>query len=277
MEYLKKYTNVIDLKQVTERNVNGKSFLEILSIAFQKVELTRLTTIQEYVEHILLTEEYNNTETFIKDHKPVLKEFDMKNEVQLTYLLFTFAAVANKYEVSLKNYINKIIQEQVAQFESTELANNTPVSTQNSKKSSTKLNTKAIPYTPKGKGHTVTFAEIVSRNLDVGSNHDTSPTPSSNRLKMNVTKRIVSDIKEGIITIERVEGAVDFIEWRIKTGQTKSTNRIDDIVKLTEKGEELVKQIEAGVKKDKLCWFWVIYCAEMVILVNMNVVELVNT
>ncbi|CAB4478161.1 unnamed protein product [Rhizophagus irregularis] len=130
MEYLKKYTNVIDLKQVTERNVNGKSFLEILSIAFQKVELTRLTTIQEYVEHILLTEEYNNTETFIKDHKPVLKEFDMKNEVQLTYLLFTFAAVANKYEVSLKNYINKIIQEQVAQFESTELANNTPVSTQ---------------------------------------------------------------------------------------------------------------------------------------------------
>ncbi|CAB4478163.1 unnamed protein product [Rhizophagus irregularis] len=84
-------------------------------------------------------------------------------------------------------------------------------------------------------------------------------------------------IKEGIITIERVEGAVDFIEWRIKTGQTKSTNRIDDIVKLTEKGEELVKQIEAGVKKDKLCWFWVIYCAEMVILVNMNVVELVNT
>ncbi|UZO15980.1 uncharacterized protein OCT59_007384 [Rhizophagus irregularis] len=66
MEYLKKYTNVIDLKQVTERNVNGKSFLEILSIAFQKVELTRLTTIQEYVEHILLTEEYNNTETFIK-------------------------------------------------------------------------------------------------------------------------------------------------------------------------------------------------------------------
>ncbi|PKK67602.1 hypothetical protein RhiirC2_713979 [Rhizophagus irregularis] len=46
-----------------------------------------------------------------------------------------------------------------------------------------------------------------------------------------------------------------------KTGQIKSTNRIDDIIKLTEKGEELVRQIEAGVKKDKLCWQWVMYCA----------------
>jgi len=30
---------------------------------------------------------------------------------------------------------------------------------------------------------------------------------------------------------------------------------------LTEKGEELVRQIEAGIKKDKLCWYWVMYCA----------------
>ncbi|EXX60826.1 hypothetical protein RirG_176410 [Rhizophagus irregularis DAOM 197198w] len=204
MEYLKKYTNVIDLKQVTERNVNGKSFLEILSIAFQKVELTRLTTIQEYVEHILLTEEYNNTETFIKDHKPVLKEFDMKNEVQLTYLLFTFAAVANNINTStadgygnFENVKHQLMDvehnDQNTEHQSKDMIPES--STKNSKKSSTKLNTKAIPYTPKGKGHTVTFAEIVSRNLDVGSNHDTSPTPSSNRLKMNVTKRIVSDSK----------------------------------------------------------------------------------
>ncbi|EXX63235.1 hypothetical protein RirG_154180 [Rhizophagus irregularis DAOM 197198w] len=82
------------------------------------------------------------------------------------------------------------------------------------------------------------------------------------RLKSQSQKKTPELVKEGIITIERVEGAVDFIEWRTKTGQTKSTNRIDDIVKLTEKGEELVKQIEAGVKKDKLCWSWVMYCAE---------------
>ncbi|PKY55815.1 hypothetical protein RhiirA4_427794 [Rhizophagus irregularis] len=68
-------------------------------------------------------------------------------------------------------------------------------------------------------------------------------------LKSQSRKKTPELVKEGIITIERVEGAVDFIEWRTKTGQTKSTNRIDDIVKLTEKGEELVKQIEAGVKK----------------------------
>ena len=34
-----------------------------------------------------------------------------------------------------------------------------------------------------------------------------------------------------------------------KTGQIKLTNRIDDIIKLTEKGEELFRQIEEDVKK----------------------------
>ena len=81
------------------------------------------------------------------------------------------------------------------------------------------------------------------------------------RLKSQSRKKTPELIKEGIISIKRVEGAVDFVEWKTKTGQTKSTNRIDDIIELTEKGEELVKQIEIGVKKDKLCWQWVMYCA----------------
>ncbi|PKY34067.1 hypothetical protein RhiirB3_497393 [Rhizophagus irregularis] len=97
MAHLTKYTNKIDLKQVNKCNINGKSFLEILSIALQKVELTRPTAIQGYIKRILPTEEYNNTETFIKDHKPVLKELGVKNEVQLTYLLFTLTAIANEY------------------------------------------------------------------------------------------------------------------------------------------------------------------------------------
>ncbi|CAB4404679.1 unnamed protein product [Rhizophagus irregularis] len=91
MAYLAKYTNTINLKEVVER------------------KLTRQTTIQGYVERILPTEEYNNTETFIRDHKPVLKKLGVKNEVQLTYLLFTFAAVTDEYKVSLKNYIDKTI------------------------------------------------------------------------------------------------------------------------------------------------------------------------
>ncbi|CAB4427890.1 unnamed protein product [Rhizophagus irregularis] len=128
----------------------------------------------------------------------------------------------------MKNYIDETFQKQVAQFEATEVSNDTPVSTlvqpmeteifenvehqlmdvehddqntehqsenvtaesstKNSKKSSTKLNAKAVPYTPKGKGRTVTFAEMASRNLDVGSNRDTSLTPPSNRQKNNEIK-----------------------------------------------------------------------------------------
>ncbi|CAB4424949.1 unnamed protein product [Rhizophagus irregularis] len=190
--HLAKYTNIINLEEVTERNINRKSFLEALSIALRKVELTRPTVIQGYIERILPTEEYNSTEQFVKDHRPVLKELGVKNKVQLHHLLFTFAALADEYEVSMKNYIKKTIQVQVAQFESTELANDMPVSTQaqpmeteifenvehqlmdvehddqniehqssedviaesstkNSKKSFTKLNAKATPYTPKGK------------------------------------------------------------------------------------------------------------------------------
>ncbi|CAB4415116.1 unnamed protein product [Rhizophagus irregularis] len=107
MAHLAKYTNIINLEEVAERNINGKSFLEILRIALQKVELIRPTAIQGYVESCT----------------------GVKNKTQLTYLLFTLAAVANEYEVSLKNYIDKTIQEQVVQFESIELTNDTPVST----------------------------------------------------------------------------------------------------------------------------------------------------
>ncbi|CAB4408772.1 unnamed protein product [Rhizophagus irregularis] len=128
MAHLAKYTNKIDLKQVTERNINGKSYLEALSIALQKVELTRPTVIQGYIERILLTEEYNNTELFVKEHRSTLKELGIKHEVHLHYLLFILASIADEYEVSMKNYIEKTIQEQVAQFESTEVTNDTPVS-----------------------------------------------------------------------------------------------------------------------------------------------------
>ncbi|CAB4403560.1 unnamed protein product [Rhizophagus irregularis] len=56
-----------------------------------------------------------------------------------------------------------------------------------------------------------------------------------------------------------VESAVDYIEWNTKKGSAKSTNRIDDIIKLTPEGDEYVRQIEAGEKKEKICWYWVMY------------------
>ncbi|CAB5194731.1 unnamed protein product [Rhizophagus irregularis] len=46
-----------------------------------------------------------------------------------------------------------------------------------------------------------------------------------------------------------------------KRGSAKSTNRIDDIIKLTPEGDEYVRQIEDGEKKDKTCWYWVMYCS----------------
>ncbi|CAB4433911.1 unnamed protein product [Rhizophagus irregularis] len=65
-------------------------------------------------------------------------------------------------------------------------------SIKNSKKSFTKLNVKAISYIPKEKEHTVTFAEMAFRNLDVSSNYDASLTPPGNRPKKNNTTKCMA-------------------------------------------------------------------------------------
>jgi hypothetical protein len=39
--------------------------------------------------------------------------------------------------------------------------------------------------------------------------------------------------------VKHVQGAVDYLEWMTRTGTKKSTNRIDDILVLTPKGEDL--------------------------------------
>ena len=95
------------------------------------------------------------------------------------------------------------------------------------------------------------------------------------RLKCQSRKKTSELVNENIITINRVEGAVDYIEWNTKKGSTKSTNRIDDVIKLTPEGDKYVRQIEAREKKDKLCWYWVMYCQERRIVVSVNVEGLV--
>ena len=87
------------------------------------------------------------------------------------------------------------------------------------------------------------------------------PLLKDRRLKCQSRLYTSSLVKEGIINIERVEGAVDFVEWTTKAGQTKSTNRIDDILTLTPTGYELLTQINTKEKRDKLCWSWIMYCA----------------
>ena len=112
-----------------------------------------------------------------------------------------------------------------------------------------------IEYNVEENSVNVPFGRVAEYYL---KNH---PLLKNIRLKCQSRKRTPELVKAGIISVERVEGAIDFIEWKTKVGQTKSTNRIDDIIKLTEKGEELVEQIEAKITKDKLCWSWIMYCA----------------
>src|SRR5689334_9145716 len=66
------------------------------------------------------------------------------------------------------------------------------------------------------------------------------------RLKSQSRLKTTKLIHDKLITLNRVDGAVDFTEW-LASGNQKSTNRIDDILKLTDKGQEYVNQIQAGL------------------------------
>ncbi len=87
------------------------------------------------------------------------------------------------------------------------------------------------------------------------------PLLKNRRLKCQSRQYTPGLVKKGIINVERVEGAVDFVEWTTKVGKTKSTNRVDDILTLTSEGHELLMQINAKEKRDRLCWSWVMFCA----------------
>ena len=68
----------------------------------------------------------------------------------------------------------------------------------------------------------------------------------------------------------RIDGATDYIEWEV-SGVIKSTNRIDDILKLTEKGKARVENINMKVEKDKLYRYRIMFCANDEIDVNICV------
>src|SRR5438045_48894 len=66
--------------------------------------------------------------------------------------------------------------------------------------------------------------------LDAKCNLEKLQILKNYRLK-NQSRQIVPKIsKAGILTVERVKGAVDHLEWKTKAGTIKSTNRIDDIL-----------------------------------------------
>src|ERR1044071_9263760 len=85
--------------------------------------------------------------------------------------------------------------------------------------------------------HLIQYNDDNSVNVPFGrvaewyiSNH---PLLKNIHLKCQNRRRTTELIKADIISINRVEGAVDFIEWNTKKGDIKSTNRIDDIITLT--------------------------------------------
>jgi hypothetical protein len=81
------------------------------------------------------------------------------------------------------------------------------------------------------------------------------------RLKHQSRQKTPQLVKEGFIKIERAPNAVDFLEWKTKEGAVKSTNRVDDIIILTTEGQQLLQDIQLGLKKDRLCWYWTMYCS----------------
>src|ERR1043165_9871050 len=73
------------------------------------------------------------------------------------------------------------------------------------------------------------------------------------RLK-NQSRQVTSTlVKAEILTVERVHGAADYLEWTTKSGIRKSTNRIDDILVLTSKGSELLPNNKKNGNDMHLC------------------------
>ncbi|CAG8678284.1 19442_t:CDS:2, partial [Gigaspora rosea] len=68
--------------------------------------------------------------------------------------------------------------------------------------------------------------------------------------KVQNRKRVNAAVKQGLIKVDRVEGSVDYLGWRTENGQCKSTNRLDDILLLTEDGKRRVQQIRNGEGND---------------------------
>ncbi|RIB24776.1 hypothetical protein C2G38_2241811 [Gigaspora rosea] len=54
------------------------------------------------------------------------------------------------------------------------------------------------------------------------------PISRGTRYKVQSRKRVNDAVKLGFITVERVEGSVDYLCWKTEKGQNKSTNRLDD-------------------------------------------------
>ncbi|CAG8839480.1 1888_t:CDS:2, partial [Gigaspora margarita] len=87
------------------------------------------------------------------------------------------------------------------------------------------------------------------------------PISHGTRYKVQSRKRVNDTIKLGFITVKRMKSSVDYLCWKTKKEQNKSTNRLDDSLRLTKSRKHLVQQIHAGEKIDFQVWHWVWFCS----------------
>ncbi|CAG8652532.1 25642_t:CDS:2 [Gigaspora rosea] len=85
------------------------------------------------------------------------------------------------------------------------------------------------------------------------------PLLSKCKLKKQSRLNVNESIKAGFITLKRIEGAIDYLTWKTALGQKKSTNRIDHIIELTDKGRERVSRFKQNTAQDLTVWRWVFF------------------
>ncbi|CAG8755589.1 28779_t:CDS:2 [Racocetra persica] len=101
------------------------------------------------------------------------------------------------------------------------------------------------------------------------------PLLTNCKLKKQSRLYVNQNIKTGLITLKRVEGAIDYLSWKTIQGQNKSMNRLDDIIELTNKGHERVAKIKQNAASDLTVWHWVFFVMVTTVVKGL-VVELGN-
>src|SRR5262249_13308114 len=112
-------------------------------------------------------------------------------------------------------------------------------------------------------------------DLDIVSNEDSSvnaplgraverwiyslPVVSVVKLNCQSRKKLNEAVKEELISFERVPNAFDHLEWTTSRG-VKSTNRLDDIISLTDKGRKQAEAVLTGNGRNRKVWWWVHFC-----------------
>ena len=83
------------------------------------------------------------------------------------------------------------------------------------------------------------------------------------RPKRQSRTKLNKAIKEGLVTLSRVEGAIDFVGWTTIRHEDKSTNRLDDILSLTHTGESALTKQDKELQKTHACGIGFSFALEM--------------